>query len=561
VKLYDPDFEARLRARVRPAWKAALKKHGSVGPGFWTRHRSLSSALGAFVILIIAANLLEKLVTLRWSPRAIAAYAGVACTAFCVMISGVVRMKIARPKDLPTLLWWPASEELIGLWGWQAIRRFRWGAFFPLLLLLTALGDAAGATPTWSSLPALLLTATLGVIGAAGVVLLPISGRAMQLAGALLVAMLVLLIAQPYDRISSLGEWLDQKADVLVWLHPGGWLVGVFWAALHPQGWRREWLLVVPLLALAESTRYWRRRHCAAVNSAALLEHLQTLAAAEVPAPETVKPHAMDDVPPKGEPPAITPDAEALRDAWRAVLPPLAFEGRVQRWLLARLNARERLLCEALGVALPSWQRISGWGWKLCALAWTLAWLGRALHWTSGGMLTVIGLVLIFTASGMMGVSGVARASDYSVWMPVGYAEIRRLQWKRGAPILVLLSPWLVLAACPVGWLQDVSLWRSALAGLKLLILAASVHPWLVISQYSADSGDTKGWRWSSVRIFANIIAAALATIGGFVGACLPGWPGWVSMAVAVAATWRLYAVHRRYWDRRRFDVGLGAME
>jgi hypothetical protein len=119
---------------------------------------------------------------LEWSPRAVAAYLGVAFTLLAVMISGMVRLKISRPKELLTLLWWPASDELIGRWGWQALRRFRRGAFFPLLFLLGGLALVIGEAPSWPAFAALLLTATLGTLAAAGVVVLPISGRAMTAA-------------------------------------------------------------------------------------------------------------------------------------------------------------------------------------------------------------------------------------------------------------------------------------------------------------------------------------------------------------------------------------------
>lgn len=566
MKLHDPAFEARLRARVRPHWKAAIKKHGPVGPSVWSRHRNVSG-LSGFVLALMGSGLLRNLVRHHWSPRAIAAYAGLACTLFCVMISGMVRAEIGRPKDLLTLLWWPAPDELIGRWGWQALQRFRRRAFFPLLFLLTALAFDLGESPEWPWLPALLLAAALGAIAAAGAVVLPLPRRAMQLAALLLVCMIALLIVQPLLLMQRLGAWFDQTADLLTWLHPGGWLIGVLRAALHPQSWSFEWLLIVPLLALAEGTRFWRRRFCAAVNSAALLEQIETTAVRDVWAPEETPPIGMEDLAPAAshaEEPADAaatpaPDRQALRDQWRAVLPPLSFEGRFQQWLRARLTAREVLLCEAMGLALPSWQQVTGWLWKFCAAAWALAWLGRALHWTDGGMLVAIVGVVLFTGTRIVIYATASPASVLSVWMPIGYAEIRRLEWKRGWPILLLMTPWLVLTSCAIGWLQDFSLAWSALVGLKLAVLAAGVHPWLVVCKYSATSGDTTGWRWSSARIFANFTLAGLATCGGLGGACLPGWRGWALIAVAIAATWRLYAVHRRQWDRRRFDVGPGA--
>ncbi len=568
MTLHDPAFAKRLRARVRPQWKAAIKKHGPVGPSAWSRRRNIGAGGCFFLAAMAVSAWLLKVRALEWSPRAVAAYLGVAFSLLAVMISGMVRLKISRPKELLTLLWWPASDELIGHWGWQALRRFRRGVFFSLLFLLGGLALVMGEAASWPSFLALLLTATLGTLAAAGVVVLPISGRGIIAAGALLAALVVMVIAPPSLMMLNLGAWLDQKADVLAWLHPGGWLVGFFRAALHPQGWRHEWLLIGPLLALAESTRYWGLRHCASVDSAALLELWQSspVAPADAESPDETEdaaptPDGAGESGERGEeaPETTAPEVPVLREQWRALVKPPAAEGRFQQWQRARLTPRERLLCEALGLAPAPWQRIVGWGWKFAAVVWGLAWLGRELHWTSGGLMMILIGLLLVTTMRMVAYAAAPGAGLVSVWMPIGYAEIRRLEWKRWWPIVALSTPWLVLATCAAGWLQDFPLGPSALAGLKLSLLNAALHPWFTICKYSAGSGDTVGKTWSSARILANIVLAILGLLAGLAGIMVPGWLGWLLIAVAAALTWRFYAVHRRQWDRRKFDVGPGA--
>jgi hypothetical protein len=572
MKLHDPAFERRFLA----LWRVARRDKRKIGRRAWRRFRTTPGWVSGAAVGFLAGAVLVTVRAHGWSRPGAESFAALALTGLLVLAAPLTRNSVLFPPELRPLLWLPVAEETIFRWAWRRFFRVWLAAagFFLVFFTEVLLSHIPHALAHGPHLVFLLTLALLGAWPATAFLLLPIRwpiAKTFYLLGLLnACAIFSVPLAEP-----ALRDFFNRSGPALNWLHPGGWLTGIWQAwsepALQPYG----WYLLLPLAALTASLSFSRRMHRASYQTGRMLEAGERLvearAEAASPAPVTGEQEEHGSAS-RGSILLSDPLNQRARAAflasWRAPDPPLASDA-VGRWLERRLTPRERFLVAICKDVLPSLRKGEGsmphylrrwWNlWKYFALFFLILCMRSRLQFLPDEVLMMLflggpPLVLLVNVPffSRQPVGTCARAA-----LPLSYGEVARLRARLGRPFYALaLLPCATLGGASA-WLLNGPWYLGALVGANVVLLLYAISPLGTFLSFSKVSDDTTRWRLHSFITWPAVILMILTLCAGVVGLFTSIWPAWPGLLLlATLGTRAFVAWHRLVWARGWIDVG-----
>jgi hypothetical protein len=550
MKLHSPGFEQRLLA----AWRRARKRRPRINRRFWTRHRSLPfpvscAMLGALVGALVGAGL-ASLRAHGWNRPGVEGFAAFALTGLLVLFAPGMQRRVLFPPELGALLWLPIAEEEIFRWAWGRVSEV-WVTAFGLLAGLFAV-VLLPYESDWASAGLLLALAALASAPLASFMLLPVRRLLIQvfLAMVLVYGSAVFCVPGVEPLLRGL---FNQYGPVLNWLHPGGWVVGVW------QGWREPAVqplglsIALPLFALAAALRYSRRRHRTNFQTSRMLPAIEGAGRFRSRSP------SQGSAEPASKLVEPTQARVDFLEAWRAPAAPLASDF-VGRLVERRLNVRERLLVSATKGSLPRYLRMSWTLWRLLAGLIAAAFLFRLVSPAGNGF-----WLLHFGAFYCLLIH-LAVASSFPVLqcvaagLPIGYREVARLRLRIARPALLMsVFPCMAFGAA-AAYLYSRPWREGVFAGVKVVLALYAIFPVGTVLAFSAGSDDTQRWRWHSIVTWPAVFGAVLTSFCGLSAIVVGNWPAWPIMLIIAALGSRAFvAWHRLVWARGWIDLAVAS--
>jgi hypothetical protein len=347
-----------------------------------------------------------------------------------------------------------------------------------------------------------------------------------------------------------LRGFFNEYGPAVSWLHPGGWVLVLWQAWREPAVQPGGWSIVLPLIALAASVRFSRRRH--RIN----FQTIRILAAERWGRSRGERLMASDR-----ELATETASREETRaeflNEWRAHAAPPA-EDAVARFVERRLTPRERLLVATLKGAFPRYLRMF---WRLCRLFGLLfvAAFAYKQFRLPGDAILFFGLIAMGAAIlNMTMISTLRVVPSVAAGLPFGYHEVARLRSRLLLPALMIALPPCAAFGGGAAYLAGEP-WRDGVfAAVKLIVLLYASLPLGVTLSFSADTDDTTRWRWHSMITLPGIFAAAIAAVSGLVAVFIhDGLAALILLAIAAVGTRAFSAWHRLVWARGWIDLAV----
>lgn len=240
--------------------------------------------------------------------------------------------------------------------------------------------------------------------------------------------------------------------------------------------------------------------------------------------------------------------------------------GWLARWIFRWLTGRERMLVDFMALVRPDWTKHWRVGLASATGGLVLGELLRAVRpeyfWlvSVAGGVGLLGFALpvsnrLSRAFGMCPVAGGAPLPLVAC-LPVGYAELFRVDWKISVVRSLAALPVAMAFGSALAWQFGITPWLGCFVGVKATGFILSLRPVLLSLQFSMGTNDTQLSKVRGWGMFAAKMTVLFATlVVGAISVPVPKWWSLISLAAVALLGWGFHRWHRRCYDRMAFDL------
>ena len=140
--------------------------------------------------------------------------------------------------------------------------------------------------------------------------------------------------------------------------------------------------------------------------------------------------------------------------------------------------------------------------------------------------------------------------------LPVGYAELFRVDWKISVVRSLAALPVAMAFGSALAWQFGITPWLGCFVGVKATGFILSLRPVLLSLQFSMGTNDTQLSKVRGWGMFAAKMTVLFATlVVGAISVPVPKWWSLISLAAVALLGWGFHRWHRRCYDRMAFDL------